>query len=84
MTLRAVIAGVTGLAGSNLAEHLISKGWEVHGVARKPQSGIPGVRPIAADLLELEASGLRSPASTPPMFSSRPGSAGRARRRIPR
>ena len=55
MTLRAVIAGVTGLAGSNLAEHLISKGWEVHGVARKPQSGIPGVRPIAADLLELEA-----------------------------
>ena len=26
MTLRAVIAGATGLIGSNLAEHLVSKG----------------------------------------------------------
>ena len=52
MTLRAVIAGATGLIGSNLAEHLVAKGWEVYGVARKPQSDIPGVRPIAADLLE--------------------------------
>jgi nucleoside-diphosphate-sugar epimerase len=55
MTGRAVIAGVTGLIGSNLAEHLVSKGWEVHGIARKPQTGIPGVRPVAADLLEPEA-----------------------------
>jgi hypothetical protein len=22
----------------------VSKGWEVYGVARKPQTGIPGVR----------------------------------------
>ncbi len=55
MTSRAVIAGVTGIVGSNLAAHLISRGWEVHGIARKPQGGIPGVRPIAADLLEPEA-----------------------------
>src|SRR5580692_11067574 len=55
MTSRAVIAGATGLIGSNLAEHLVSKGWEVYGVARKPQTGIPGVRPVAADLLEPEA-----------------------------
>jgi nucleoside-diphosphate-sugar epimerase len=55
MTLRAVIAGVTGLIGSNLAEHLVSKGWEVYGIARKPQTGIPGVRPVAADLLDPEA-----------------------------
>jgi nucleoside-diphosphate-sugar epimerase len=41
MTSRAVIAGVTGLIGSNLAEHLVSRGWEVYGVARKPQTGIP-------------------------------------------
>jgi nucleoside-diphosphate-sugar epimerase len=52
MTLRAVIAGATGLIGSNLAEHLVSKGWEVYGVARKPQSGVRGVRAIAADFLE--------------------------------
>jgi len=43
------------LIGSNLATHLIAKGWEVYGVARKPESSIPGVRPIAADLLEPEA-----------------------------
>jgi nucleoside-diphosphate-sugar epimerase len=58
MTLRAVIAGATGLIGSNLADHLVSKGWEVEGIARKPQAGVRGVRPIAADLLEPE--GLRS------------------------
>ena len=52
MTSRAVIAGATGLIGSNLAEHLVSKGWEVYGVARKPETGIRGVRPVAADLLE--------------------------------
>ena len=55
MTLRAIIAGATGLIGSNLAAHLVSKGWEVYGVARKPQTGIPGVRHVAADLLEPEA-----------------------------
>ena len=54
MTLRAVIAGATGLIGSNLAEHLVAKGWEVHGIARKPQGGVREVRPIAADLLEPE------------------------------
>jgi nucleoside-diphosphate-sugar epimerase len=55
MASRAVIAGVAGLIGSNLAEHLVSRGWEVYGVARNPQTGIPGVRPVAADLLEPEA-----------------------------
>jgi hypothetical protein len=55
MTLRAVIAGATGLIGSNLAEHLVARAWEVYGVARKPQGGIPGVRPVAADLLDPEA-----------------------------
>ena len=43
MTSRALIAGATCLIGGNLAEHLVSKGWEVHGLARKPESSIPGV-----------------------------------------
>jgi GDP-D-mannose dehydratase len=43
MTLRAVIAGATGLIGNNLADHLVSKGWEVYGIARKPQGIVPGV-----------------------------------------
>jgi len=51
MASRALIAGVTGIVGNNLAAHLLSRGWEVYGVARNPHTGIPGVRPIAADLL---------------------------------
>jgi nucleoside-diphosphate-sugar epimerase len=54
MTQKALIAGVSGIVGNNLASHLISKGWEVYGLARKPQTGIAGVRPVAADLLELD------------------------------
>lgn len=53
--MRAVVAGVSGIVGNNLASHLVSKGWEVYGLARKPQTGIPEVRPIAADLLEADA-----------------------------
>jgi nucleoside-diphosphate-sugar epimerase len=54
MATRALIAGVSGIVGNNLASHLVSRGWEVHGIARKPHGGIPGVRPIAADLLDPE------------------------------
>jgi nucleoside-diphosphate-sugar epimerase len=54
MALKAVIAGATGIVGNNLAAHLVSKGWGVYGLARNPQSGIPGVRPITADLLKAE------------------------------
>ncbi len=55
MSRRALIVGVTGLIGSNLAEHLLSKNWEVYGLARKPSGGVRGVKPIAADLLDPEA-----------------------------
>src|SRR4051794_12982712 len=55
MASRAVIAGVTGLIGGNLAEHLVSQGWEVHGIARRLGRSIAGVRPITADLLDLDA-----------------------------
>jgi nucleoside-diphosphate-sugar epimerase len=57
MALKAVIAGATGIVGNNLAAHLISKDWEVYGLARRPQSGMPGLRPIAADLLKPEELG---------------------------
>ncbi|HEV3263606.1 MAG TPA: NAD-dependent epimerase/dehydratase family protein, partial [Gemmataceae bacterium] len=70
MTSRTVIAGATGLIWSNLADHLISKGWEVHGIARKPESSIPGVRPVAADLLEPEALRVTGQCSAPEVASS--------------
>jgi GDP-D-mannose dehydratase len=54
MSKRAVIAGVSGIVGNNLAAQLVSKGWEVYGLARRPETGIPGVRPIAVDLLKLD------------------------------
>ncbi len=52
MAQRALIAGVSGIVGNNLASHLVSKGWEVYGLARKPQVGIEEVRAVEADLLD--------------------------------
>lgn len=51
MTKSALIAGVTGIAGNNLAHRLLASGWQVSGLARRP-AGIAGVIPITADLLD--------------------------------
>ena len=59
MKSRALIAGATGSIGSNLAEHLLSKGWEVYGVARKPEGGIPEVRQACLGLAHRRGSGAR-------------------------
>jgi nucleoside-diphosphate-sugar epimerase len=53
MTRTALIAGVTGIAGRNLAEHLLAAGgWTVLGLARRPETAPAGVRPLAADLTD--------------------------------
>ena len=52
---RALIAGITGISGGNLAERLLADGWTVHGLARRPAPVPAGVRPVAADLLDLAA-----------------------------
>ncbi len=45
----ALVVGVTGIVGGNLAAHLVKQGWRVYGLARNP--GHPsGVQPVAADL----------------------------------
>ena len=51
MTGTALIAGVGGIVGNNLARHLVARGWTVEGLARRPPD-IAGVTPIAADLLD--------------------------------
>src|ERR1700761_7582265 len=51
MTRVALIAGVSGIVGNNLARRLIAEGWEVLGLARRPGE-IAGVTPVAADLLD--------------------------------
>jgi nucleoside-diphosphate-sugar epimerase len=58
MTQSALIAGVSGIVGNNLARHLLRQGWEVSGLARRPPSDIEGLRPVAADLLD--PAGLRA------------------------
>jgi nucleoside-diphosphate-sugar epimerase len=52
MTGSALVAGVSGIVGNNLARHLVSKGWNVTGLARHPSKDIEGLRPCAADLLD--------------------------------
>ncbi|MEO6815563.1 MAG: NAD-dependent epimerase/dehydratase family protein, partial [Edaphobacter sp.] len=39
MTRTALIAGVTGIVGNNLAHQLLSNDWQVHGLARKSSAG---------------------------------------------
>lgn len=46
----ALVAGATGIVGSNLCDYLARKGWEVHGVARNPLPK-PGIHGVTADLL---------------------------------
>jgi nucleoside-diphosphate-sugar epimerase len=51
----ALIVGASGIVGRNLAEHLLQKGWQVAGLARRPPREIPKLHPVAADLLDLPA-----------------------------
>ena len=48
----ALIAGVSGIVGNTLARHLLACGWEVNGLARRPSTDLPGLNPVAADLLD--------------------------------
>jgi nucleoside-diphosphate-sugar epimerase len=48
----ALIVGVTGIGGSNLARVLVRDGWQVTGLARRPSSEITGVDYLSADVLD--------------------------------
>ena len=48
----ALIVGASGIAGNATARHMAAQGWEVHGLARKPPTDMPGVLPVAADLMD--------------------------------
>jgi nucleoside-diphosphate-sugar epimerase len=48
----ALIVGASGIIGSNLAHELIATGWTTYGLARRPQTDLPGLHPVAADLLD--------------------------------
>ena len=54
----ALIAGVSGIVGNNLARRLLGQGWQVSGLARRPPADIKVLQPVAADLLD--PAGLRA------------------------
>ncbi|WP_219222421.1 SDR family oxidoreductase [Pedobacter antarcticus] len=51
----ALVVGSSGIAGSVLAEKLIAGGWETYGLARRPNTENKELKPVAADLLELDS-----------------------------
>jgi nucleoside-diphosphate-sugar epimerase len=51
----ALVVGASGIIGSNLAEKLISKGWETYGLARNPNNEIKTLKPVSADLLSIDS-----------------------------
>ena len=51
----ALVVGASGIAGSNLSVKLIEKGWDTYGLARNPDLKIKGLKPLAADLLDVDS-----------------------------
>ena len=58
MKRTALVVGASGIGGSYTARALVEQGWTVYGLARRPDAGIAGVQPVAADLLDPD--GLRA------------------------
>src|SRR3954468_7211643 len=54
-TGRALVVGVTGISGGNLAQRLLSDGWDVVGLCRRPGELDGRVRAVAADLEDADA-----------------------------
>jgi nucleoside-diphosphate-sugar epimerase len=52
---RALVVGVTGISGFNTAELLLDRGWEVVGVSRRAPEGQLGLRHVAVDITDADA-----------------------------
>jgi len=52
---RALVVGVTGISGGNLARRLLADGWEVAGLSRRPEDLDRRITPLAADLEDADA-----------------------------
>lgn len=50
----ALVAGATGITGSNLAKELVRQGWKTYGLARRTENMPEGVIAIEADLLNFD------------------------------
>ena len=49
----ALVVGATGMAGSNLADQLAAKGWDVYGLSHSQKNKNKSVKTITADLLDV-------------------------------
>jgi nucleoside-diphosphate-sugar epimerase len=58
MKRTALVAGITGIAGSHVARELLANGWDVVGLSRRPPADLPGARHVAADMLDPAALGV--------------------------
>jgi nucleoside-diphosphate-sugar epimerase len=50
----ALVVGATGITGSALAQKLIDKNWTTYGLSRSENTSIPGLKTIAANLLDID------------------------------
>ena len=57
MTKSALITGVTGQDGSYLAELLLAKGYEVHGIVRRSSSSTPSASTTSTRIRTSRAGG---------------------------
>ena len=52
MKRTALVVGASGIGGNYTARALLEQGWTVYGLARRPDTRMPGLLPVAADLLD--------------------------------
>ena len=52
MGKEALVVGVTGITGNNIAQELLKSGFTVHGLSRKSGITVPGVHHIYGDVLD--------------------------------
>ena len=55
MSRRALVVGVTGISGGNVAARLLADGWDVLGLCRRPVELDPRITALAADLEDADA-----------------------------
>jgi nucleoside-diphosphate-sugar epimerase len=53
--VKALVIGATGISGWNTARRLLDRGWDVHGVSRRPAHGLDGMTQIHVDVTDREA-----------------------------
>jgi nucleoside-diphosphate-sugar epimerase len=55
VTGRALVVGVTGISGGNVANRLLADGWDVLGLCRQPDERDDAIAPLSADLEDADA-----------------------------